>query len=90
MTKSELIKKIHSNTDFNYAEIEQITDCVFELISQGLIEDDKVVISGFGTFEKVEQSAYIGVNPHTGEKMQVNAFNKIRFTTGKSLKNRIN
>ena len=45
MTKSELIKKIHSNTDFNYAEIEQITDCVFELISQGLIEDDKILIS---------------------------------------------
>ena len=41
-------------------------------------------------FEKAEQPGYIGVNPNTGEKMEVKPFKKIRFTTGKTLKNRIN
>ena len=90
MTKRQLIKTIYENTELRYVDVEEVVNKVFETITEAICEDDKVTINGFGTFEKVEQSAYIGVNPHTGEKMQVNAFNKIRFTTGKSLKNRIN
>ena len=86
MTKSELIKKIHANTDFNYADIEQITDCVFELISEGLTLEDKVVISGFGTFEKYYQEGYYGLNPSTGEKLFVEGNYKIRFSSSRKLK----
>ena len=86
MTKSELIKKIHANSDYNYADIEQITDLVFELISQGLVEEDKVVISGFGTFEKYYQEGYNGVNPSTGDKIFVEGGYKLRFNASKKLK----
>lgn len=86
MTKSELIKKIHANSDYNYSDIEQITDLIFELISQGLVEEDKVVISGFGTFEKYYQDGYAGVNPATGQPIKVAGKYKIRFNASKKLK----
>lgn len=86
MTKSELIKRIHANTDYNYAEIEEIVDCIFSQVSIGLQEEDKVVISGFGTFEKYYQEGYRGVNPATGEPIEVAGNYKIRFNASKKLK----
>ncbi len=86
MTKSELIKNIHANTDYNYSEIEEIVDLVFGIISEGLKKEDKVVISGFGTFEKYYQEGYRGVNPATGESILVPGNYKIRFNASKKLK----
>lgn len=86
MTKSELIKKIHAECDYNYSVIEEIIDLVFDQISLGLLNEDKVVISGFGTFEKYYQEGYRGVNPSTGEPILVPGNYKIRFNASKKLK----
>ena len=90
MTKRQLIKEIHLNTSLRYVDVEDVVNQVFEKMASAIENDDKVTINGFGTFEKAEQPGYIGVNPNTGEKMEVKPFKKIRFTTGKTLKNRIN
>lgn len=90
MTKSELIRKIHDNSDYNYADIEEIVDLVFEQISLGLHEEDKVVISGFGTFEKYYQEGYEGVNPATGQPIKVAGKHKLRFNASKKLKDSLN
>ena len=90
MTKSELIKKIHHDNDLNYVEIEKIVNAVLNEISIGLIEDGKVVLTGFGTFEKYYQDGYSGVNPSTGQKLEVPGSYKIRFSTSKKLKEVIN
>lgn len=86
MTKSELIKKIHSQNNYNYQEIQDIVTQTLDLITLGLAEDGKVVLSGFGTFEKYYQEGYYGVNPATGQKIYVEGINKIRFNASKKLK----
>ena len=86
MTKSELIKIIHKNSSFNYSEIETLVNMVFEEVAKGLKEEGKVVISGFGTFEKYYQEGYRGVNPATGEPIQVEGNYKIRFNASKKVK----
>lgn len=86
MTKSEIIKNIHANTDFNYNEIEILVEEVFSQIINGLKDEDKVVISGFGTFEKYYQEGYQGINPSTGEAIQVAGNYKIRFNASKKVK----
>ena len=48
--------------------------------------EDKVVISGFGTFEKYYQEGYYGLNPSTGEKLFVEGNYKIRFSSSRKLK----
>lgn len=90
MTKSELIKRIHKNNDLNYVEIEKIVSDVLNEITEGLINDGKVVLTGFGTFEKYYQDGYDGINPSTGEKLLVNGGYKIRFSSSKKLKDIVN
>ncbi len=86
MTKSELIKKIHSENNYNYQEIQDIVTQTLDAITEGLAKDGKVVLSGFGTFEKYYQEGYYGVNPATGAKIYVEGINKIRFNASKKLK----
>ena len=86
MTKSELIKKIHSENNYNYQEIQDIVTQTLDAITEGLAKDGKVVLSGFGTFEKYYQEGYYGVNPATGAKIYVEGINKIRFNGRKKVK----
>lgn len=86
MTKSELIKEVHRQNDYNYTEIESIVNQTFEVIMKALATEDKVVISGFGTFEKYYQEGYNGINPATGSKLFVEGNYKIRFNASKKLK----
>lgn len=86
MTKSELIKIIHHKNNFNYVDIEAIINQMFEEISSAITNEDKVVISGFGTFEKYFQQGYYGVNPSTGDKIFIDGNYKIRFNASKKLK----
>ena len=90
MTKSELIKKIHRNNNLNFVEIERIVNEVLNEITNGLQEDGKVVLTGFGTFEKYYQEGYDGINPSTGEKLLVYGSYKIRFSSSKKLKDLVN
>lgn len=90
MTKSELIKKIHRENNLNYVEIEKIVNDVLSEITNGILEDGKVVLTGFGTFEKYYQEGYNGINPSTGEKLTVSGSYKIRFSSSKKLKEIVN
>lgn len=90
MTKSELIKLLHAQNDFNYTEIETIVNQTFDAIIDALEKEDKVVISGFGTFEKYYQEGYNGINPSTGGKIFVEGNYKLRFNASKKIKTRIN
>ena len=90
MTKSELIKKIHHNNELNFVEVEKIVNEVLMEITNGLLEDGKVVLTGFGTFEKYYQEGYDGINPSTGEKLVGDGSYKIRFSSSKKLKEIVN
>lgn len=90
INKSQLIKNIHKKSDYRMVDIETIVNMVFDEISDSLNIDGKVTISKFGTFEKCYQSAYVGVNPNTGERIAISETNKIRFTASKNLKEKIN
>lgn len=90
MTKSELIKEIHDKSDYNYSLIQNLVDLLFESLSEGIKNNDKLVISGFGTFEKFYQESHKGVNPSSGKPIIVEGGYKVRFNASKILKNKIN
>ena len=74
------------------AEIEKKKDAVtaveavFDTIVKTLSKGEEVAIAGFGTFRVSKRAARMGVNPRTGEKIQIAASIKPKFRAGKLLK----
>ena len=57
-----------------------------ELMANG----DKLQIVGFGTFEAKDRAAKSGINPATGEKIEIAACKVPSFKPAKSLKDGMN
>ena len=60
-----------------------------ETLAVGLREDGEVVLSGIGKFYVEERPAHVGRNPATGEAIDIPAKNKIKFKSGKGLKDEV-
>jgi DNA-binding protein HU-beta len=67
-------------------QAQQAVDAVFDTIVKALARGEEVAIAGFGTFRVVKRAARMGVNPKTGEKIQIAASTKPKFRAGKLLK----
>lgn len=63
-----------------------VVDGVFDTITKTLSKGEEVAIAGFGTFRVSKRAARMGVNPRTGEKIQIAASIKPKFRAGKVLK----
>ena len=56
----------------------------------GMLEEgEEVGITGFGVFLAKKRAARMGVNPRTGEKVQIAATTTPKFRAGKSLKDAV-
>lgn len=90
MKKKDIVEVIYQNTEYKKADIEDIVGIVFEVMSEGLAVEDKIMISNFGTFEKIYQEEYMGVHPVTGAPQKNPPSYRIRFVSSKNLKDIIN
>lgn len=90
MNKSELIEMIADKADLSKAAagraLEAAIDAVVEAVSKG----DAVTLVGFGTFEARKRAARTGVNPKTGEKLNIAASTAPAFKAGKAFKDAVN
>jgi len=88
--KSELVAQLADSNDLSRREAEKIIDDFLELIMDELAKDEKVVLSGFGTFEVRTRVARSGRNPRTGEEINVPEQKTPAFKAGKLLKDAVN
>jgi DNA-binding protein HU-beta len=63
-----------------------VVDAIFDTITKALAKGDEVAIAGFGVFKTAKRAARMGVNPKTGEKIQIAASIKPKFRAAKALK----
>lgn len=61
-------------------------EAVFDTITKTLSKGEEVAVSGFGTFKVAKREARMGINPKTGEKIQIAASIKPKFRAAKALK----
>jgi DNA-binding protein HU-beta len=61
-------------------------EAVFDTIVKTMSKGEEVAISGFGTFRVAKRAARMGINPKTGERIQIKASTKPKFRAGKMLK----
>lgn len=85
MNKADLIEVVAQNS-CSKKEAQAAVETVFDTIKGALKKKDDVAISGFGTFRVKQTKARQGINPKTGEKIQIAAKKKVAFRAAKDLK----
>jgi DNA-binding protein HU-beta len=86
MNKTELIAVLATEADVTQKVAEQVLKAFTESVTVSLKKGEKVVITGFGTFELRHRVARQGKNPRTGAPIKVPAQNTPAFKAGKLLK----
>ncbi|MDR0676350.1 MAG: integration host factor subunit beta [Elusimicrobiota bacterium] len=85
MNKNDIIGMISSKS-LTIKQAKNIVDYVFEIIKkEALHNNNKVVISNFGTFEAKLAKKRIGRNPKTGEKVEIQEKIVLKFKPSKKI-----
>lgn len=90
MHKKDFYKQIANQLQIEESTVTKVMDTALNALESNLKSGEKVVLTGFGSFEKRQSAARQGVNPATGEKIQIAARNRVAFTAGKRLKDSVN
>ena len=90
MTKSEFVDQVASRSGLNKADANRAVEAALDTIQDALVRGSEVSITGFGKFSVSDRSARQGVNPATGEKIQIAASKAQKFTAGAALKSAVN
>ncbi len=89
VNKSNLVDRVASNLGATRNEAAQYLDAVLEGITQGLIEDGRVKITGFGGFVRRHRAERNGTKPTTGEPIRIPASETCGFKAAPHLRERL-
>jgi DNA-binding protein HU-beta len=90
MNKNDLIAEVAETTGLSKGDATKAVDGVLDVITGSLQKGDEVRLVGFGTFAVAKRAASEGRNPRTGEKINIPASQRPKFTAGKALKDAVN
>ena len=89
MHKSDLIKSVAESTGVSHKDAEAVINAALDAIADGVAGGEKVVLTGFGTFERKQRAARTGRHPSTGKKIKIPAKFAVGFSVGKLLKAKV-
>ena len=90
MKKSELIAAVAEKAAISKKDAEAAVSATFDTIVETIVAGDKIQIVGFGTFERRERNARVGVDPRKNEKIEIPASKVPAFKAGKAFKDAVN
>ncbi len=90
MNKTELVSIVADKMDATKKDAEAMINSVLDSIVEALKKEDKVVLTGFGTFEVHERAQRTGRNPQTGEEMVIAGGKAPVFKAAKTFKDELN
>lgn len=85
MNKAQLVEAVQDRLGGRAAAADAV-DAVLDAIIRAVAGGDRVSITGFGSFEKVERAARYARNPQTGERVRVKKTAIPRFRPGQGFK----
>lgn len=89
VNKGMLVDALASRTDMSKRDVESFLEAFMDEITTQLQARNEVALTGFGTFSTSDRAARQGVNPKTGEKIQIAATTVPKFKSGKALKDAV-
>ena len=86
MTKDEFTRQVAAEAGLSHEEANRAVDAVLGGIADSLRQGQEVTFTGFGKFAVKERSARMGINPQSGERIQIAATKVPSFKPGAKLK----
>jgi len=88
MQKTEFIKAVaeKAGDGVSQKQAKQVIEAAIKVITETLCKDEKVTLTGFGTFEVRKRQAREGVNPQTRERMTIPETMTPGFSASSTLK----
>ena len=74
--------RLADRADIKRSEAESAVNALTEVVKETLQRGGDVAITGFGKFSVAERGARQGVNPQTGERIQIAASKAPKFSAG--------
>ena len=90
MTKSEFVDRVADRSGLGKGEADKAVSAVLDTIEEVLTRGGEINFTGFGKFSVADRGARQGVNPQTGEKIQIAASKAAKFSPASGLKNKLN
>ena len=89
-TKNDFIKAIKENMakeiNLTNDQVKALYETFVHIVKDTVNAENKLVLSGFGTFKKRNLKARKGVNPKTGQKIQIKASKTVSFKAAGAFK----
>ena len=86
MTKQEFIDKVADDAGLSRRDAEKAVGAMLETITSTLRGGGEINFTGFGKFSTSDRAARQGVNPRTGERVEIAATRVPKFSAGSQLK----
>ena len=81
MNKAQLVEAIADKVGGRQQAADSV-DAVLDAIVRAVVGGERVSVTGFGSFEKVDRPARYARNPQTGERVRVKKTSVPRFRAG--------
>ena len=89
MNKADLIVAVAGETGFSKKDVEATINATLKAVTDALVQQEKVQIIGFGSFEVKHRAERMGRNPRTKEDVLIPATKIPVFKAGKALKDAV-
>ncbi len=82
MNRAQLIEELSGRFEGNKKQAQHALESVIDVIQRTLVKGEKVAITGFGAFERIERPARTARNPKTGASVKVKKTAVPKFRAG--------
>ncbi len=89
MNKSGLVQQVADELRISRTEASKAVEAVMRCIAEGVNREEKVALSGFGTFRKKHRKERTAMNPLTQREMKIKASKTVGFSASKSLREKL-
>lgn len=91
LTRARLVQEIYTeDLQCTRKELRGMVDSVFQIMTEALLEEKEVKISGFGKLKTKHKSARVGRNPKTEEQLVISKRKVVSFQPSRLLTQRLN
>jgi len=90
LTRADLSEAVHRQIGLSRTESADLVKTIIDMVSDRLVEGEKVKLSSFGTFIVRDKGGRIGRNPKTGDEVPITPRRVLVFRPSQVMRSQIN